>query len=235
MALVAATPPPTLGIHATHSGRESLFRPHLRRDFLDGPLHEFRIVQFLPQPQTPLTKLAMISCRVACGPTSGWNCRPKNFRRAIFRWRRYSELFGDGDRFEIARQFRELSPCEFQTCNISGRLRNNAHDASFTVSRPLPYSRSGLSRPCRRRNCANNCTAVADAGAQARRVRKYSGPATGNFLAYTLDGPPDKMMPTGCQRGDFHRRSVVARMTEYTLHSRMRRGITWVYCDPNPK
>jgi hypothetical protein len=24
-------------------------------------------------------------------------------------------------------------------------------------------------------------------------------------------------------------------MTEYTLHSRMRRAITWVYCDPKSK
>ncbi len=32
----------------------------------------------------------------------------------------------------------------------------------------------------------------------------------GAFLAYTLDGPPDRMMPLGLQRGDFRRGRVVA-------------------------
>src|SRR5208283_3404625 len=57
----------------------------------------------------------------------------------------------------------------------------------------------------------------------------------GAFLAYTLDGPPDKMMPLGASAAISTAGVSWPRMTEYTLHSRMRRAITWVYCDPKSK
>src|ERR1019366_6427032 len=57
----------------------------------------------------------------------------------------------------------------------------------------------------------------------------------GAFLAYTLDGPPDKRMPLGASAAISTAGVSWPRMTEYTLHSRMRRAITWVYCDPKSK
>src|ERR1700690_1688902 len=57
----------------------------------------------------------------------------------------------------------------------------------------------------------------------------------GAFFAYTLYGPPDKMMPLGARAAISTAGVSWARMTEYTLHSRMRRAITWVYCDPKSK
>src|ERR1039457_4308088 len=57
----------------------------------------------------------------------------------------------------------------------------------------------------------------------------------GAFLAYTLDGPPDKMMPRGASAAISTAGVSWHRMTEYTLHSRMRRAITCVYCDPKSK
>src|ERR1017187_10943031 len=57
----------------------------------------------------------------------------------------------------------------------------------------------------------------------------------GAFFAYTLDGPPDKMMPLGASAAISTAGVSWHRMTEYTLHSRMRRAITWVYCEPKSK
>ena len=78
--------------------------------------------------------------------------------RAQFSMAAYSEFSVTATDLKSRGSFVSLSPCEFQTCNLFGRLRNSVHDASFTVSTPLPYSRL---RPCSTlppRNCANNCT-----------------------------------------------------------------------------
>src|ERR1035437_3491321 len=57
----------------------------------------------------------------------------------------------------------------------------------------------------------------------------------GAFFAYTLDGPPDKMIPLGASAAISTAGVSWHRMTEYTLHSRMRRAITWVYCEPKSR
>jgi hypothetical protein len=43
------------------------------------------------------------------------------------------------------------------------------------------------------------------------------------------------MIPAGFIAAIFAARVLWGTMVEYTLHSRMRRAITWVYCDPKSK
>src|SRR5579862_3526191 len=58
---------------------------------------------------------------------------------------------------------------------------------------------------------------------------------SGASLAYTLAGPPDKINPLGAMAANSLAGVSYRTITEYTLHSRILRAMTCVYCDPKSK
>src|SRR6478736_911956 len=150
----------------------------------------------LPQPQMPWTKLAMISLPHGVWTTSGWNCRPKNFF-VRFSITANSEFSVVATVLKPAGIFVSLSPWEFQTCSDFGSFANNLQEPSFTVSVPLPYSRFRPFSTLPPLNCASSCTPKQMPSVGTPRSKMFLS-GKGAFGAYTLDGPPDRMMPLGC-------------------------------------
>src|SRR5579862_8461860 len=92
--------------------------------------------------------------------------------------------------------FVSLSPCEFHTCRLSGRFANNGQKLSVTFSVPLPYSRFSPFSTLPPRKCPSNCKPKHTPSSGTPRLNTaLSG--SGAVLEYTLDGPPDRMIPLG--------------------------------------
>ena len=89
-----------------------------------------------------------------------------------------------------------LSPCEFQTCNSRGKPSNNRQRALLTRSVPLPYSRFWPRSTLPLRNLAITCNPKQMPSTGTPRS-KIDSSGSGAALAYTLDGPPERMMPLG--------------------------------------
>src|SRR4026207_1254680 len=66
-------------------------------------------------------------------------------------------------------------------------------------------------------------------------ILKISLSGLGASSAYALEGPPERPIPFGLSRAISFTGVSYFRMVQYTLHSRMRRAITWVYCEPKSK
>ena len=68
-----------------------------------------------------------------------------------------------------------------------------------------------------------------------RPVFSTAGSALGAAASYTLDGPPESTMPFGSSASTSLNGAVHGSTTENTLNSRMRRAISWVYCEPKSR
>src|SRR5947209_16910178 len=92
--------------------------------------------------------------------------------------------------------FVSLSPCEFHTCSFSGRFANNGQKLSVTRSVPLPYSRFSPFSTLPPRKWPSNCSPKHTPSTGRPRL-KTALSGSGAFFEYTLEGPPDRIIPLG--------------------------------------
>src|SRR5947208_16777558 len=64
---------------------------------------------------------------------------------------------------------------------------------------------------------------------------KIFGSHSGAFLSYTLAGPPERMMPRGCNSRTRSAARSWRTIWQKTFCSRTRRAISWPYCEPKSK
>src|SRR5664280_1930342 len=66
-------------------------------------------------------------------------------------------------------------------------------------------------------------------------IASSAGSAAGASVSYTELGPPERIRPRGASARICSIGAVQGRTTEKTLNSRMRRAISWVYCEPKSR
>src|SRR5690606_18218085 len=59
-----------------------------------------------------------------------------------------------------------------------------------------------------------------------------AGSTPGAPSAYTLDGPPERMIAAGLLASTCDAEHVCGTISEYTFASRTRRAMSWAYCAP---
>src|SRR5258708_25074564 len=63
-------------------------------------------------------------------------------------------------------------------------------------------------------------------------ARSAAGSTCGAPGSYTLAGPPERMRPAGCRSFSSSHGVVPGTSSQYTLASRTRRAMSWLYCEP---
>ena len=149
-------------------------------DFLDGPFH---VIPHRPVFATTTNAVDKIGDDFPAArrvDDFGMKLQAEKFPRAVFNGGVFG-VFGDGDRFEIARQFRELVAVRIPDLQDCGRLRTAGKTRPLRATCLCRIRVLGLSRPCRRET-ARTIARRSRCRAWARRARKYSCPPAAHFL-----------------------------------------------------